>query len=93
VPGSGFTQGVANVSSTQARPWFKPSGWTAGYVILHYIRPGLVQQNVNMTYNTSTARWEYTVGGISSGQVLQYQFTYQKAGLQYDTGWYSWTKP
>ena len=91
--GSGFSQGVVNVSSTQARPWFQPNGWTAGYVILHYIRPGLVQQNVNMTYNSGTARWEYTVSGMSAGQVLQYSFTYQKSGLQYDTGWYSWTKP
>jgi beta-glucanase (GH16 family) len=93
VPGDGFTQNVVNVSSTQARPYFQPSGWTAGYVILHYIQPGLVQQNVNMTFNTSTARWEYTISGISSGQVLQYSFTYQKSGLQFDTGWFSWTKP
>jgi hypothetical protein len=62
-------------------------------VILHYIRPGLVQQNINMTYNSGAARWEYTVSGISSGQVLQYSFTYQRSGLQYDTGWFSWTKP
>jgi hypothetical protein len=62
-------------------------------VILHYIRPGLAQQNINMTYNSGTARWEYTVSGISSGQTLQYQFTYQKNGLQYDTAWFSWVKP
>jgi hypothetical protein len=91
--GTGFSQGVVNVSSTQARPWFQPSGWSAGYVILHYIRPGLSQQNVNMTYNSGNSRWEYTVGGMSSGQTLQYQFTYQRNGLQYDTAWYSWTKP
>ena len=88
-----FTQGVENVSSTQARVWFKPNGWTAGYVILHYIRPGLAQQNVQMTYNSSTARWEYIVSSLGSGQVLQTSFTYQRSGLQYDTGWYSWTKP
>jgi hypothetical protein len=46
-----------------------------------------------MTYNSGTSRWEYTVSGISAGQVLQYSFTYQRSGLQYDTGWYSWTKP
>jgi beta-glucanase (GH16 family) len=88
-----FTQGVVNSSSTSALPWFQPCGWTAGYVILHYIRPGLSQQNVYMSYNNSTARWEYTVSGMSSGQVLQYAFTYQENGLQYDTGWYSWTHP
>lgn len=88
-----YTSGVVNSGSTTALPWFKPCGWTAGYVIVHYIRPGLSQQNVTMTYNSSTARWEYNVTGMSPGQVLQYSFTYQKAGLQYDTGVTSWTHP
>jgi beta-glucanase (GH16 family) len=92
-PSTAFTQGVDNVSSTQARVWFKPNGWSAGYVILHYIRPGLAQQNVNMTYNSSAARWEYLVSGLSAGQTLQTSFTYQRSGAQYDTGWYNWTKP
>jgi len=92
-PSGGFAQSVVNSSSSAALPWFEPCGWTAGYVILHYIRPRLSQQNVNMTYNSGTTRWEYTVGGMSPGQVLQYAFTYQKGGLQYDTGWYSWTHP
>lgn len=88
-----FAQGVVNTGSSSALPWFQPCSWTAGYVILHYIRPGLSQQNINMSYNSSTSRWEYTVTGISSGQVLQYAFTYQKSGLQYDTSWSSWTHP
>jgi hypothetical protein len=88
-----FTQGVVSASSTSALPWFKPCGWTAGYVILHYITPNISQQNVYMTYNSGNARWEYTVSNINAGQVLQYQFTYQQNGLQYDTGWYSWTHP
>ncbi|MBO0794144.1 MAG: family 16 glycosylhydrolase [Ktedonobacteraceae bacterium] len=92
-PSGGFTQGVVNSGSTTALPWFHACDWTAGYVILHYIRPGLSQQNVFMTYNSGTSRWEYTVSGMSSGQVLQYQFTYQKGGLQFDTGWFSWTHP
>lgn len=91
--GTAFTQGVSNVNASTALAWFKPNGWTAGYVIIHYIRPGISQQNVNMTYNSGTARWEYTITGLSSGQVLQTSYTYQRSGLQYDTGWYSWTKP
>lgn len=92
-PSGSFAQGVVNTGSSSAKPWFRACGWTAGYVILHYIRPGLVQQNVNMTFNSSASRWEFTVTGMSPGQVLQYSFTYQKSGLQYDTGWYSWTHP
>lgn len=92
-PSGSFTQGVVSTGSTAALPWFQPCNWTAGYVIIHYILPGQVQQNVNMTYNSTTARWEYAVSGISAGQTLTYSFTYQKSGLQYDTGTYTWTHP
>jgi hypothetical protein len=89
--GSGFTQGVTSLSSSQARFWFQPNGWTAGYVILHYTVSGQAQQNVNMTFNASNGRWEYTVSGLSTGQTVTYSFTYQQAGLQYDSGTYTWT--
>ncbi len=92
-PGSGFTQSASSVGTNQAQFSFQPSGWTAGYVIAHYTVAGGTQQNVNMTYNSSTSRWEYTAGGINSGNAVSYSFTYQKSGLQYDTGWYSWTHP
>lgn len=92
-PGSGFSQGVISTSSTQGEFWFAPSGWNAGYVIVHYVVPGHGQQNVTMTYNSSTARWEFTAGGMSPRQVITYSFTYQKAGLQHDTNWYTWTHP
>lgn len=88
-----FTQGTTSTGSTSAQVWFTPCNYTAGYVILHYIRPGLSQQNINMTFNSGTGRWEYSVTGLSSGQTLQYQFTYQKSGLQYDSSWFSWVKP
>jgi beta-glucanase (GH16 family) len=92
-PTGDFTQSVDNVSATQALISFQPNGWTAGYVIVHYTRPGLVQQNVNMTFNAASGRWELTVQGLSSGQLLQYSFTYQRNGVQADTGSFSWTKP
>ncbi len=88
---SGFSQGASSSSSTQALFWFQPAGWTAGYVILHYDQPGVPQQNINMVYNNGTARWEYTAGGMSAGQVITYFFTYQKGGVQYDTSNYTWT--
>jgi hypothetical protein len=88
-----FAYGVNNTGSSSAQPWFEPCGWTAGYVIVHYIVPGQSQQNVYTTYNSSSGEWQYTVNGISSGQVLQYAFTYQENGLQYDTSWYNWTHP
>ena len=88
---SSFTQGASSTGASQAQLWFQPSGWTAGYVIAHYTVTGGSQQNVNMTYNSSTSRWENTIGGLSTGNVISYSFTYQQSGLQYDTGAYSYT--
>jgi hypothetical protein len=86
-----FSQGTTSTGTSQALIWFEPSGWTAGYMIVHYTVGSGVQQNVNMTYNSSTTRWEYTVSGLSSGNTITYSFTYQLSGLQYDTGSYSYT--
>jgi beta-glucanase (GH16 family) len=88
-----FAQGVVNSGSNTALPWFQLCNATAGYVILHYNLPGNAQQNVYMSYNNATSRWEYNVGGMSPGETMQYSFTYQENGLQYDTGSYSWTHP
>jgi beta-glucanase (GH16 family) len=81
-----YTHGGEVVSTTSAKLYFTPNGWTAGYVIVHYTVNGGGQQNVNMTYNSSTGRWEYTITGLSSGATINYGFTYQKDGIQYDTG-------
>jgi hypothetical protein len=89
--GGGSSNGVDNVSSNQARPWYK-CAITCSYVIVHYIVAGQAQQNVNATYNSGLARWEYLITGITAGQVLQYQFTYND-GTQHDTAWFNWTKP
>jgi hypothetical protein len=86
-----FTEGASSTSASQALLWFQPSGWTAGYVITHYMVNGGTQENVYMTYNSSTSRWEYTISGLSAGNVISYSFTYQENGLQYDTGSYSYT--
>jgi hypothetical protein len=98
IPSSGctagsITEGVTSTGSSSAQPWFTSCSWTAGYVILHYTLPGFVQQNVYMPCDSSTGNWEYSVSGMSPGQTLQYWFTYQKNGLQYDTSTYTWTHP
>jgi hypothetical protein len=90
---SSLSQGINSISANQALVWFQPNGWTAGYVILHYTNAGQAQLNVYMSYNSSTSRWEYTIGGLSPGQGVTYTFTYQKNGSQYDTGVYTWIHP
>ncbi len=84
-----FAKGVENPSSTSALLWFQPCSWEAGYAILHYQVDNGVQQNVNMTYNDKTSRWEYTISSINQGQAFTYSYTYQKSGEQHDTELYT----
>jgi beta-glucanase (GH16 family) len=86
-----FTSGVTVPSSSSVKFWFKSSGWTANYVILHYTIAGAVQQNVNMTYSSSTAQWEYQISSLTAGKTITYNFTYNTDGLQYDSDSVSYT--
>ncbi|MEV4150146.1 chitobiase/beta-hexosaminidase C-terminal domain-containing protein [Amycolatopsis sp. NPDC049691] len=84
-----YTQSVSQLSSTQVQINFTPTT-PALYVDVHYTGvPGLGQQNVRMTNGSGT--WRTTVGGLSSGNVLDYWFTYEKSGPQYDTPHFSYT--
>ncbi|MET8852652.1 chitobiase/beta-hexosaminidase C-terminal domain-containing protein [Amycolatopsis sp. NPDC004625] len=84
-----YTQSVTQPSSTQVQINFTPTT-PALYVDVHYTGvPGLGQQNVRMTNGSGT--WRTTVNGLSSGNVLDYWFTYEKSGPQYDTPHFSYT--
>ncbi|MEV6831464.1 chitobiase/beta-hexosaminidase C-terminal domain-containing protein [Amycolatopsis sp. NPDC051102] len=84
-----YTQSVTQLSSTQVQLNFTPTT-PALYVDAHYTGvPGLGQQNVRMTNGSGT--WQTTVGGLSTGNVLDYWFTYEKSGPQYDTPHFSYT--
>jgi hypothetical protein len=84
-----YTQSVTQPSSTQAQINFTPTT-PALYVDVHYTGvPGVGQQNVRMTNGSGT--WRTTVNGLSSGNVLDYWFTYEKSGPQYDTPHFSYT--
>ncbi|WP_372669999.1 chitobiase/beta-hexosaminidase C-terminal domain-containing protein [Amycolatopsis kentuckyensis] len=84
-----YTQSVSQLSSTQVQINFTPTT-PALYVDVHYTGvPGVGQQNVRMTNGSGT--WRTTVSGLSSGNVLDYWFTYEKSGPQYDTPHFSYT--
>ncbi|WP_103351147.1 chitobiase/beta-hexosaminidase C-terminal domain-containing protein [Amycolatopsis sp. CA-128772] len=84
-----YTQSVTQPSSTQVQLNFTPTT-PALYVDVHYTGvPGIGQQNVRMTNGSGT--WRTTVGGLSTGNVLDYWFTYEKSGPQYDTPHFSYT--
>ncbi|SDY03053.1 Chitobiase/beta-hexosaminidase C-terminal domain-containing protein [Amycolatopsis xylanica] len=83
-----YTQSVVSLGATQAQISFTPTT-PALYVDVHYLVNGANQQNVRMVNGSGT--WRHTVGSLSSGNVLDYWFTYEKNGPQYDTPHYSYT--
>ncbi|UOX87900.1 chitobiase/beta-hexosaminidase C-terminal domain-containing protein [Amycolatopsis sp. FBCC-B4732] len=84
-----YTQSVTQLSSTQLQLNFTPTT-PAVYVDVHYTGvPGVGQQNVRMVNGSGT--WRTTVSGLSTGNTLDYWFTYEKSGPQYDTPHFSYT--
>ncbi|MEW2521640.1 chitobiase/beta-hexosaminidase C-terminal domain-containing protein [Actinacidiphila alni] len=86
---SDYTQSVTQLSTTQAKITFTPTT-AAAYVDAHYLVNNANQQNVRMT-NTSGV-WTWTVGSLATGNVLDYWFTYEKNGPQYDTPHFTYTQ-
>ncbi|MYS24823.1 Chitobiase/beta-hexosaminidase C-terminal domain-containing protein [Streptomyces sp. DvalAA-14] len=86
---SDYTQSVSQLSTTQAKITFTPTT-TAAYVDAHYLVNGANQQNVRMTVSGNT--WTWTVGSLTTGSVLEYWFTYEKGGPQYDTPHFTYTQ-
>ena len=83
-----YTQSVAQLSTTQAQVSFTPTT-PALYVDLHYLSPSDGQQNVRMTNNAGT--WQFTIT-LPTGFVLEYWFTYEKSGPQFDTPHFTYTQ-
>ena len=88
VSAADYTNGVA-VSGSTATIWFK-SNVSTTWVDVHYKVNSGVQQNVRMTYNSGSARYEQRVT-VSTGNVISYSFTYNNGTPAYDTGWFSYT--
>ena len=84
-----FTQGVTQVDASHAQVSFTPTT-PALYVDIHYLSPSDGQQNVRMTNNAGT--WQLTIGGLATGFVLEYWFTYEKSGPQFDTAHFTFTQ-
>lgn len=78
-----YAAGVANINGTPTL-WFQ--GASVTQAIAHYNVAGGPQQNVNMVFNSTRARHELAVPA-AVGQTVNYQFTYTKSGLAYDSPW------
>jgi hypothetical protein len=84
-----YTQSVASLNATQAQISFTPAT-PALYVDVHYAVNGSGQQNVRMVNGSGT--WRHTVGSLSTGSAVDYWFTYEKSGPQFDTPHFSYTQ-
>ncbi|QDP39613.1 glycosyl hydrolase [Radiobacillus deserti] len=83
-----YTAGV-NTAGNNITIYFKPTT-PSQYVDVHYTVNGSNQQNFRMTNNNGT--WEQVVSGLNSGDRVEYWFTYEKSGPQYDSPHYTFTK-
>ncbi|MEV4517009.1 chitobiase/beta-hexosaminidase C-terminal domain-containing protein, partial [Dactylosporangium sp. NPDC049525] len=83
-----YTQSVTQLNATQAQISFTPTT-PARYVDVHYLSPSSGQQNFRMTNTAGT--WQRTVSSLPSGFVLEYWFTYEKGGPQFDTPHFFYT--
>jgi chitodextrinase len=83
-----YTAGVTKVSASEASIYFTPKT-TALYVDVHYKINGGSQQNYRMTNASGT--WKQTVTGLAAGSSIEYWFTYEKSGPQYDSPHYTYS--
>jgi len=84
-----YTENAAQLNATQAQITFTPTT-PAAYVDVHYLINGAGQQNFRMTNNAGT--WTQTVSSLVTGTVLEYWFTYEKNGPQYDSPHFTYTQ-
>jgi hypothetical protein len=61
----------------------------SAYVDVHYTLTGGQQLNYRMTNNGGV--WEQRITDLDIGKAVSYWFTYEKAGLQYETPSFSYT--
>src|SRR5207237_8987718 len=70
-----YTQGV-EFSGNTAKIWFKPSPSVTSWVVVHYNLNSTGAQNLGMTWNAASARYEQSVTPVAVGNTLRYNFTY-----------------
>jgi len=88
---SDYAQGVT-VSGSTATIFFNPTSSTTTWTDVHYNVNGGAQQNLRMARDASTGHeTQQVLQAVSSGNVINYSFTYNKGTPAYDTPTYSYT--
>ncbi|MFG2821567.1 endo-1,3-beta-xylanase [Kitasatospora sp. NPDC048365] len=83
-----YTQGLATGGTSQL--WFRPNGFTATFVTVHYTVNGGAQGNYFLTWNAGTGRWEQPLT-TRPGDRVTYWFDYQPSGQTYQVTTPTWT--
>ena len=88
---SDYAQGVT-VSGTTATIFFNPTSTTTTWTDVHYNVNGGAQQNLRMARDASTGKeTQQVLQAVSSGNVINYSFTYNKGTPAYDSAAFSYT--
>jgi hypothetical protein len=86
-----YTQGVT-VSGSTATIFFNPTSSTTTWTDVHYNVNGGAQQNLRMARDATTGHeTQQVLQAVSSGNVINYSFTYNKGTPAYDSATYSYT--
>jgi|GEM_PF-2194334 len=86
--GSNYTYGI-ELNAATATLWFH-SAVNSSWADVHYTMDNGVQQNLRMSYDSASSRFQQTIAA-ASGDVLSYYFTYENNSLAYDTEHYTYT--
>ncbi|WP_276399892.1 carbohydrate-binding protein [Halalkalibacterium halodurans] len=84
-----YTAGIRGITGNEVTIFFAPTT-EARYVDVHLKVNNGQQLNYRMTERNG--EWERVVENLSSGDVLEYSFTYEKLGPQYTTEWFTYTR-
>ena len=87
---SGLTNGVQDNGSS-AIIWLKPNNISVSWVDVHYNQNNTGLQNVRMTYNATSARYEQNIA-TGSALSLSYSFTYQTPTGAFDTATFNYIR-
>lgn len=83
-----YTQGV-EISGSNGIIWFK-SNLNTTWVDVHYKVNSGAQENLRMSYNSGTARYEQSIQSAADS-VIEYFFTYNNGTPAYDTSTFTYT--
>ena len=86
VSAADYTQGV-EISGRNTVIWFKSN---LNWVDVHYKVNSGAQENLRMSYNSGTTKYEQSVQS-AAGSVIEYFFTYNNSTPSYDTSIFTYT--